>query len=141
MSGETGCVLLLPPELEGRIAPAELAALALRVCGYPLSRVVHADLEAGPVEAALAMCSDLAWAGGHERFLVLVEAWQPPIRENLQALGLLGQGMNRSLTLILTGRPAQGRWLVEPEPSLVRIWTEAAQRLAPVRVSIFGAQA
>lgn len=142
MPGETGCVLLLPPELDGRIALNDLDGLARRVCGYPLTRVLPVDLEEGQVEAALARCADLAWSGGHERFLVLVEAWQPPIRENLQALRLLGQGSggNRSLTLVLTGRPAGGRWLVAPDQPQVQAWTEAVERLAPLRVSIFGVQ-
>lgn len=137
---QAGCVLLLPPELEGRIAPAELAALALRVCGYPLSRVLPVNLEEGQIEAVLARCADLVWVGGHERFLVLVEAWQPPIRENLQALRRLGHEGNRSLTLALAGRPAGGQWLVAPDQAQVQVWTEALARLAPLRVSIFGVQ-
>jgi hypothetical protein len=139
-SVQAGCVLLLPPELEGRIVLDDLDAMARRVCGYPLTRVLPVDLEEGQIEAVLTRCADLVWAGGHERFLVLVEAWQPPIRENLQALRLLGQGVNRSLTLVLTGRPAGGCWLVAPDQSQVQVWTEALERLTPLRVSIFGAQ-
>lgn len=137
-----GCVLLLPPELDGLLGVSELAVLARRVCGHHLSRVLPAELQETGIVQALAQCADLVWSGDHERFVVLVEAWQPPIRENLRALLLLGQGRgsSRSLTLVLTGRPSPGRWLVAPDATQHRAWAEAVERLAPLRVDIFGAE-
>jgi hypothetical protein len=139
--GEVGCVLLLPPELQGRIGNEALGELALRVCGYPLSRVFPVALDAEEIRQLLAECAGFAWTGGHERFVVLVEGWQPPIRENLQALNFLGLegGGSRSLTLVLAGRPAGGNWLTAPSGAEQEMWTEAVARLAPLRVDIFGA--
>jgi hypothetical protein len=139
--GEVGCVLLLPPELQGRIGNEALGELALRVCGYPLSRVFPVELDAEEIRQLLAECAGFAWTGGHERFVVLIEGWQPPIRENLQALNFLGLegGRSRSLTLVLAGRPAGGNWLTAPSGSEQEMWTEAVARLAPLRVDIFGA--
>ena len=70
-----------------------------------------------------------------------IEGWQPPIRENLQALNFLGLegGRSRSLTLVLAGRPAGGNWLTAPSGAEQEMWTEAVARLAPLRVDIFGA--
>ena len=70
-----------------------------------------------------------------------VEAWQPPIRESLRALKLLGEegGEPRSLALILAGRPAAGNWLTIPAQADLEAWTEALERLRPLRIDIFGA--
>jgi len=138
---EVGCVLLLPPELRDRVGDAVLDKLAQRVCGYPLSRVFLVALEEGQIRRTLGECAGFVWTGGHERFVVLIEAWQPPIRENLQALKILGQesGHNRSLTLVLTGRPSAGNWLTAPDSTELAVWTEAVERLAPLRATIFGA--
>ena len=139
--GEVGCVLLLPPELQGRIGSEALGELALRVCGYPLSRVFPVALVEEEIRQLLGECAGFVWTGGHERFVVLIEGWQPPIRENLQALNFLGLegGRSRSLTLVLAGRPAGGNWLTAPSAAEQEMWTEAVARLAPLRVDIFGA--
>jgi hypothetical protein len=138
-----GCVFLLPPELEGRVAGGELAATALRVGGERPVQVVSAALESGDVQRVLGECVGLVWTGGRERYIVLVEAWQPPIRENLQALEILGrdEAGGRSLTIVLCGRPAGGRWLTAPSGMDREVWTAAVERLAPLRIDIFGADA
>jgi hypothetical protein len=118
-----GCVLLLPPELEGRVdrgRTGHLTALTRRrVCGYPAPRVISATLESSRRAAgSLDECVGLVVGRRpHERFVVLIEAWQPPIRENLQALKLLGQDeRGRSLILVLCGRP-RGARLADRRPS------------------------
>ena len=118
-----------------------MSGLTLRVFGYPPARVVPAELEEAEIGRVLDECSGLAWAGGHQRFAVLVEAWQPPIRESLRALKLLGEGGGepRSLALILAGRPAAGNWLTIPAQADLEAWTEALERLRPLRIDIFGA--
>jgi hypothetical protein len=72
-----------------------------------------------------------------------VEAWQPPIRENLPAIEMLArdEAGGRSLTLVLCGRPAGGRWLTAPSEVDREVWTAAVERLAPLRIDIFGADA
>ncbi|WP_459821457.1 DUF2868 domain-containing protein [Desulfomicrobium salsuginis] len=137
-----GCVFLLPPELEGRVAGEDLVATALRVGGEAPVRIVSAALESGDVRRVLAECAGLEWTGGRERYVVLVEAWQPPIRENLQALEILGrdEGGGRSLTLVLCGRPAKGRWLTAASAVDREVWSAAVERLAPLRIDIFGAE-
>lgn len=141
-SFQVGCALLLPPELVGRIDRERLADLAMRVCGHSAVRVIPASLDPQDVRQALDDCSDFDWAAGHERFVVLIEAWQPPIRENLQALQLLGQaeGRGRSLILVLCGRPSGNDWLTPPDDVSREAWVDAVARLAPLRVDIFGAQ-
>lgn len=134
-----GCVLLLPPELAGRIGGDLLSDLTGRVCGHPGPRVIPANLDPLDIRQALDECAAFDWAGGHQRFVVLVEAWQPPIRENLQALKLLGQAEGRSLILVLSGRPAGGNWLTAPDEGSREVWADAVARLAPLRVDIFGA--
>ena len=136
-----GCVLILPPELSGRVGEEALAGLTLRVFGYPPARIVPAELEEAEAGRVLDECSGLVWAGGRQRFAVLVEAWQPPIRESLRALRRLGEegGENRSLVLILAGRPAAGNWLTAPAQDEREAWTEALERVRPLRVDIFGA--
>jgi len=138
---EVGCVLLLPPELVGRIEDGLLSDLTRRVCGYPAGRVVPAALEVDEVRQVLDDCAGLDWAGGFERFVVLVEAWQPPIRENMQALALLGreEGRGRNLVLVFCGRPSGGDWLTAPNEAERAVWADAVARLAPLRVDIFGA--
>jgi hypothetical protein len=96
-----GCVLLLPPELVGRIGDDHLSELTRRVCGYPAPRVIPATLDPQDVRRALDECAGFEWTGGHERFVTLIEGWQPPIRENLQALKLLGRKEGRSMILVL----------------------------------------
>jgi hypothetical protein len=138
-----GCVFLLPPELEGRVAGDDLAATALRVGGEGPVRIVSAALDAGDARRVLGESAGLDWAGGRERYIVLVEAWQPPIRENLQAIEMLArdEAGGRSLTLVLCGRPAGGRWLTAPSEVDREVWTAAVERLAPLRIDIFGADA
>jgi hypothetical protein len=141
-SSETaGSVLLLPPELEGRIGADDLAAAALRAGGQAPVRIVPAALEEGAVAGVLAACRGLEWVGGRQRYIVLVEAWQPPIRESLQAIEALGRDDEggRSLTLLLCGRPSGGRWLTPPDATDREVWSAAVERLAPMRVDIFGA--
>lgn len=140
-SGRTvvGCVLLLPPELAGRIGDDLLSDLAGRVCGHPAPRVIPANLDPQDIRHALDECAGFDWAGGHERIVLLVEAWQPPIRENLQALKLIGQAEGRSLILVLSGRPSGGNWLTAPDEGSREVWADAVARLAPLRVDIFGA--
>jgi hypothetical protein len=136
-----GCVLILPPELWGRVGEEALSGLTLRVFGYPPARVVPAELEETEAGRVLEECSGLAWAGGHQRFAVLVEAWQPPIHESLRALKRLGEegGDNRSLVLILAGRPAAGNWLTMPAQADLEAWAEALGRLRPLRIDMYGA--
>ena len=134
-----GCALLLPPELVGRIDVGRLSELTRRVCGYPDPRILPFALDPEEVRQALAECAGLAWVGGHERFVVLIEAWQPPIRENLLGLQLLGQERGRSLILVLCGRPCEENWLTAPGETDREVWADAVARLAPLRVDIFGA--
>jgi len=134
-----GCALLLPPELADRVEAGRLSELTRRVCGYPDPRMLPCGLDPEDVRQALARCSGFEWIGGHERFVVLVEAWQPPIRENLLALTLLGQEPGRSLALVLCGRPGGGNWLTAPTAAEGEVWADAAGQLAPLRVDIFGA--
>ena len=133
--------ITLPPELAGRVGEEALAGLTLRVFGYPPARVVPAEMEEAEIGRVLDECSGLAWAGGYQRFAVLVEAWQPPIHESLRALKRLGEdgGADRSLALILAGRPAAGNWLTSPAQAEREAWTEALERLRPLRIDIFGA--
>lgn len=134
-----GCVLLLPPELSGRIEAERLAALTRRVCGYSDPRILPFALDPDEIRQALEECSGAKWAGDHERFVVLIEAWQPPIRENLLGLKLLGRERGRSLILVLCGRPRGGDWLTSPAQTEREVWADAVARLAPLRVDIFGA--
>ncbi len=134
-----GCVLLLPPELQSRIGEESLSELTRRVCGYPCPRILPSTLDQDDVRQVLDDCAGIEWVGGHERFVVLIEAWQPPIRENLQALKLLGQVHGRSLILVLCGRPAGANWLTGPDGAELEAWADAVARLAPLRVDIFGA--
>lgn len=134
-----GCALLLPPELADRIEAGRLSELTRRVCGYPDPRMLPFSLDPENARQALAQCSGFEWIGGHERFVVLVEAWQPPIRENLLALTLLGQEPGRSLVLVLCGRPGGGNWLTAPTAAEREVWSDAVGQLAPLRVDIFGA--
>jgi hypothetical protein len=144
-SGQTqsgvGCALILPPELVGRIDEERLSDLARRVCGFPAPRMIAATLDPQDVRQVLDECADFDWAAGHERFVVLIEAWQPPIRENLQALKLLGQAeeRGRSLILVLCGRPLGADWLTAADDVSREAWVDAVARLAPLRVDIFGA--
>ena len=128
------------PEILERIAPDALDAVLLRATGHAPDKIVAAALEETQIRKMLEDCSENIWQSGHERFVVLVEAWQPPIQENLSALSLLGRDetMNRSVTLLLAGRPRNGNWLTAPTPTELQIWTEAAGRLAPPRMDVIG---
>ncbi len=138
-----GCVLLLPPELMDRIAGRDLAQLGRSVYGYAPGRVFWTDLEQDGISDVLKACSGLSWEGDHERYAVLVEGWQPPIRENLLALKQLGQDarQNRTLSLILAGRPLGDNWLTAPTQIERKAWIEAVERLDPLHIEIFGAGA
>lgn len=129
---ETGCVLIIPPELQGRVAAQELACLAQRACGYPLTGQHCAGLDEDQIRTVLDLDQSLVWSNGVARYVVLVEAWQPPIRENLNALALLAArgGDRRDVTLLLTGRPAAGSWLTAVQPSEKQAWDQAVERLA-----------
>lgn len=133
-----GCVAIIPPELEGCIEEARLGTLVGQVSGYGLSVIEAAELEAGEVEAILTQYAGQDWLGQHERYVLVVEAWQPPIRQTLLALARFGhdQGRGRSVFLVLTGRPYSEQWLTPPDPQEERVWHEAVHRLAPLRVDI-----
>lgn len=139
-SSALDAVLVAGPEILERIAPDALDAVLLRATGHAPDKIVAAALEETQIRKMLEDCSENIWQSGHERFVVLVEAWQPPIQENLSALSLLGRDetMNRSVTLLLAGRPRNGNWLTAPTPTELQIWTEAAGRLAPPRMDVIG---
>lgn len=140
---ELDAVLVAGPEILEHVAPDDLNALLRETLGRVPDKIAAASLEEEQIRNVLAECASAAWQGEHERFVVLVEAWQPPIQENLAALSLLGrdEAMNRSLTLLLVGRPQQGNWLTAPTPTELRIWTEAVGRLAPLRIDVIGVSA
>ena len=139
--GHAGTVLVLPPELHERVEPADLAALALKVGGRRPVRIAPATLDTEEMERVLAECAGLEWAGDRERYVILAEAWQPPILEVLRAIEALGRDEARSLTLVLCGRPSRGRWLTAPDEGDRRVWSEAVSYLAPLHLEIFGADA
>lgn len=140
---EIGCLILMPEELTERILRSDLEALAERICGYPGIAVVPLDLDADAVERVAEARAGVVWTGGFERVLLLVEAWQPPIREILLAVAALGRdnAAGRSVYVVLTGRPRDGVWLTVPSVTEQRIWTEALARLAPVRITVFPVEA
>lgn len=140
---EIGCVLVLPPELDGRIERQALDTLAQRAFGYPLGLVVPMEMADAAVRNTLGRVASLNWMGAHERFVILVEAWQPPIRESLAALQILGRaaGRPRSCALVLTGRPQGGDWLTAPTADDTNAWVEALERLAPLRFGVFEGKA
>lgn len=132
-----GCVLILPPELEGCLSEASLDMLARQASGYPLGAVVTAELESRYLDETLGHYAAQAWIGEHERYVFLIEAWQPPIREALTALAHWGQKQeSRSLFLVLVGRPRSGQWLTQPSAIEEQVWREALVRLSPLRVDI-----
>lgn len=133
-----GCVLVLPPELEDCILKSCLDNLVQQVSGYPLGAVVTAELEEKNLENTLRDYKKQDWIGGHERYAFLIEAWQPPIREALAALAHWGNNQKGtcSLFVILVGRPQSGQWLTPPSDIEERVWRQALDRLAPLRVDI-----
>lgn len=139
LKGEVGCVVLVPEELAGRIPHADLDRLASGICGYPAGRVVSLELDADGARTVAEVCAGLVWTGGFERFVLVVEAWQPPIREALLAVAALGRdnAAGRSVHVALVGRPAGGAWLTAPTDTERRIWTEALARLNPLRITVF----
>ncbi len=139
LEGEVGCVALVPEELAGRIPRAELDRLARGICGYPADRVVDLEFDVDGARNVAEACAGLAWTGGFERFVLVVEAWQPPIREALLAVAALGRDneAGRSVHVALVGRPAGGTWLTAPTDTERRVWTEALARLAPLRIPVF----
>ncbi len=74
--------------------------------------------------------------------MLVVEAWQPPIREALLAVAALGRDneAGRSVHAALVGRPAGGTWLTAPTDTERRVWTEALARLAPLRIPVFAVE-
>lgn len=142
-TGEVGCAVLVPEELADRIPKPDLERLAERVCGYPETRIMTVELDADGARLAAQACAGLTWVGGFERVVLLVEAWQPPIRESLLAVADLGRDnpSGRSVFVALTGRPRGGVWLTPPSDTERRVWTEALARLAPIRITVFPVEA
>lgn len=140
-TGTVGCVVLLPYELAGKISEDDLHAAARRSCGYDAARIMVADLEPGEMDRVRRECTQLSWQGGRERYVLVIEGWQPPIREHLLALQRLGgeDGRGASLTLILTGRPGGGQWWTNPTDAERQAWLDAIARLAPLRPGLCGA--
>ena len=101
------------------------------------------ELDEDSARQAVALWTNWQWSGGHERLVVFIEAWQPPIREALLALTALGQDniSGRSISVLLFGRPQGKNWLTAPADTEERIWTEALARLAPIRVSVSALEA
>lgn len=129
VEGACGCVLILSEELQGRIAPEGFRDVALRLCGYGLSATIWVDLEGG-LDPHIA--ANFQWQGGMERYLLVLEAWQPPIREIVQHLHDFIRARARArVMVVLLGRPAGGEWLTTPVAGDVRIWTEALRRISP----------
>lgn len=138
-ASEAGCVALVPEEMTAHVEGSDLERLVAETCGYPLSGIVPLELDAQGARRAVEACSGLSWSGGFERFVVLIEAWQPPIRESLLALGTLcGENPNgRGVLAVLVGRPSGKKWLTAPTATESRTWTEALSRLAPAKITVF----
>lgn len=135
LPGQDACMVLFPRELEGRISLDELGTLARRVSGYPVARFVPLNLGEDDVPAVL-FVEKKAY---RERIVVLVEAWQPPIREVLVAMRSLALdgAPEWGVQAVLVGRPEAGNWLAPPSETEVRVWADAVERLAPARVELF----
>ncbi|NCC25199.1 MAG: DUF2868 domain-containing protein [Deltaproteobacteria bacterium] len=63
---------------------------------------------------------------GPSDLILVQEAWQPPIRENLRLLEELSKaaGEASALTVLLVGRPRQGSPFTTPDPDQAQIWED-----------------
>lgn len=137
-STELGCLVLGSSDLLEHLSQADVERLAEQVCGYPGVVIMPLDLDEASARQVVVACTRYKWKGGHERLMVVIEAWQPPIREALLALGILGQDnlSGRSIAVLLLGRPQGQVWLTTPTTTEEQVWIEALARLAPVRVRV-----
>ncbi|MGJ3241881.1 MAG: DUF2868 domain-containing protein [Opitutales bacterium] len=90
-----------------------------------LHRTLTASLDVAGLEIEAAAAS----AGPEGPAVVrLMEAWQPPVREHLEALGRWQASVSGPCLLILTGRPDPGRsalpGLTPPDPADLAVWRD-----------------
>ncbi|MBU1171229.1 MAG: DUF2868 domain-containing protein [Proteobacteria bacterium] len=72
------------------------------------------------------------------RMVLLMEAWQPPIREIIHYIRALKQrgGQNFRLHLLLAGKPEDQTIFTKPEDDDLRVWKQAINALADPNISI-----
>lgn len=132
-----GAVLIAPPEWEGRISEDRLRPMALFAGGQAPVDIFYAPLEPDAMAAVLNQLQTLAWVRDRQRCVLAIEAWQPPIRELLEAIRILAAHVS-SVALLLCGRPLHGDWLVPPNEVEKEVWAAAIKRLHWEYIEIFG---
>ncbi|MBC7356472.1 MAG: DUF2868 domain-containing protein [Desulfomicrobiaceae bacterium] len=132
-----GTVLVVPPELSGRIPEARLCEVALGVGAQGPMCVWYAPLEKESMIEVGTRLQALVWVRDRRRCVVVVEAWQPPIRESLEAIRILAAHVS-SVALLLCGRPTPDNWFTPPASVEEETWAAAAERIGPDRIEIFG---
>ncbi|WP_462323912.1 DUF2868 domain-containing protein [Desulfoplanes sp.] len=98
----------------------------------------HFPLDPYDPGTCLAHLEPLAWKDNRPRITIIQEAWQPPIREDLDLLKTLATspGPSTTLTIALIGKP-QGRKVITPaDKADLTVWKNRVAQMALPNIDI-----
>jgi len=136
-------VILIPDEIDGQFNDADLKERIAHILGLKLISRVRIDMDQPKDMAALdAAVSRTGMSLDATRVVILVEAWQPPIRESLSWLSGLRNAVLKDTGIIvaLIGKPAGRMFFTSPDDTDRVIWEQAVKAMGDpfIRVENLG---
>lgn len=113
---EKGMVVLIPDDIFETFTDDKLESVILKVFGYPIQQKLRFDEDEEGDNQIIHNIFNMKQNNTLTNLLILQEAWQPPIRENLLFIRKLrkASGKTSMIWVGLIGRPVQGRIIFTP---------------------------
>lgn len=129
---EIQCVVLLPSDIFSACDDSSLQQAIDRTFGYRLWEKVEIELDIMEDQNRIKELSVMAWPGDQRiRVLLILEAWQPPIKEILEFLEQMRQhlGASAAIGILLVGRPRPDTIFTAVDPQDMTVWSRALASL------------
>lgn len=136
-------VILVSDEIDGQFNDADLEERIARILGLKVIRRVRIGMDPAKDMTALdAAVSRTGMSLDATRMVILVEAWQPPIRETFSWLARLRNAVSKDTGIIiaLIGKPADPMFFTSPDDTDRLVWEQAVNTMGDpfIRVENLG---
>jgi hypothetical protein len=125
---EIQCVVLLPSDIFSLCDDSSLQQAIYRTYGYRIWEKIKIEMDIMEDKKWIKEVSAMTWPGDQRiRVLLILEAWQPPIKEVLEFLGEMRQhfGMSAVIAILLIGRPRPDTIFTAVDPQDMTVWSRA----------------
>ncbi len=139
----TSAILMVPEEIFDSSSNSRIEKKLHDTLGMQTAAVISAKINASrDIEQLSRILSERQGASGTFRTVIVQEAWQPPIKENIQWIKSLRNSTKNKIGMIiaLVGKPVGGDDFAPPSDSDKTIWKQAINSLGDpyIRVESLG---